>query len=361
MKNVALNQVLYDVLKARFGNVRISNQGVAQVSQYGRRINPGRDKRSDNWYLNLVEPGEYYQVCCPYCNDTRFRLYFNHRWGRKDPDGNRNLWMAICYNENCLSSYDRRQRLYDEMTDRTCTHLERAPISKGIAIDPSKIVMEWPGPVTRVDKLPENHKAVQYLLSRNFDPVRIGRFYNVHYCHDSFRWLARDRLIIPIYEEKVLKGWQARYIGEINWKRKNAQPKYYTCPGTPRRYVIYNLANAACYRTGVIVEGPTDVWSLGPMACCTLGATMTPQQRLKFHRHFREHTAILLYDADAWDKPGTKKIVEAFTGKFAGGFAAIKLPKGRDPGNMDREFLREFIVAKAAKQGVHVSWSKRKC
>ncbi len=360
MKNPALNPALYDALKSRFKQVRISNQGIPQVAQYSRRINPRRNRKNDCWYLNLIEPGEYYQVCCPYCHDTRFRLYVNHRWGVKDEEGSRNLWMAICYNENCLNSVERPQQLYDELTDRTCHVLDNARVlDNGEEFDPSKIVMDWPGPVTRVDKLPENHKAVQYLLSRNFDPEKIGRFYNVHYCHDSFRWLARDRLIIPVYADKVLKGWQARYVGEINWKQRNAPPKYYTCPGTPRRYVLYNIANAAKWNTGVIVEGPTDVWSFGPMACCTMGATMTPQQRQKFHRLFRKHSAVLLYDADAWDKPGTQKIIEAFTRKFDGGFAAIKLPHGRDPGNMDRDYLREFVEAKARKQGVKVSWSKR--
>ena len=96
-----LNPYLYKLLKDHFGHVRVSNTGVAQVGEYHKSAF-GAEKR-----LELVEPGEYYQVCCPHCNDTRFRLYINHMWGRNDKLGNRNLWLAVCYNENCLANYER--------------------------------------------------------------------------------------------------------------------------------------------------------------------------------------------------------------------------------------------------------------
>lgn len=352
-----LNPRLYRLLMDRFRQVRISNQGVAQTARY--RFDRIRNRNA----LDMIEPGEYYQVCCPHCNDTRFRLYINHRWGVEDDQGYRNLWMAICYNENCFADGDRRRALYEELTSTMGVTLDHARILPGEEVDVSKVVMEWPGPVTRVDKLPEDHKAVQYLLSRNFDPEKIGRFYNVHYCHDSVRWLAKDRLIIPIYQKKVMWGWQARYIGELPWydkkKRKMLPPKYWTVPGTPRRHLIYNMANAAQYCTGVIVEGPTDVWSFGPMACCTFGDTMTSFQRRRFHSQFQNHAAILLFDPDAWNSPKMQKIVEAFEGRFSGGFAAVKLPEGRDPGNLDRGFLREYVAQEARSAGVTVSWMRR--
>ena len=362
MKTQPLNPLLYRLLKERFRSVKVSNQGVAQIAKYAKQVHHGSNSGKE-WFLNLIEPGEYYQVCCPYCNDTRHRLYFNHRWGVRDEEGFINLWMAICYNENCLHDYERRRDLYEELTANRGSKLETAVIKPGVEIDPSKVVMDWPGPVTRVDKLPRGHKAVQYLLSRDFDPEKIGRFYNVHYCHASFRWMAQDRLIIPVYRNKVMCGWQARYVGELPWydrkKRKSLPPKYYTCPGTPRRSILYNFANASQYETGVIVEGPSDVWGFGPMCCCTLGSTMTVDQRKLFHSAFRKHSAILLFDPDAWDKPGTQKIIEVFEGQFAKGFAAIKLPDGRDPGSMDREFARDFVAQEAKAQGVKVSWRKR--
>ena len=349
-----LNPKLYRLLKERFGHVRVSNEGVEQVGTYGFNVVEGRDE------LNLIEPGEYYQVCCPFCNDTKFRLYVNHMWGFMD-HGSRNLWMAICYNENCLNTIERRARFYEMVLD-TMGGLDGCEIRKGKEAETSEVNMDWPGPVTRVDRLPADHKAVQYLISRRFDPAVIGKFYNVHYCLSSFRWLAQDRLIIPIYSRKRLAGWQARYIGEINWKSDNAQPKYYTCPGTPRRKLLYNLGNAENYHTGVIVEGPTDVWSFGPMAVCTLGSTMTRQQKEAFLKRFKDRSAVLLYDPDVFKDPkklpSIEELISNLKNSFRKGFAVVKLPDGTDPGTLDRQFLREFVAGEAKAQGVEVSWRK---
>lgn len=364
-----LNPTLYDLLKARFGNVKISNQGVSQHGVYRPRDNRPRDNRQcdrkgkKQWYLDLTEPGEYYQVCCPLCGDSSFRLYINHTWGKQDEEGHRNLWLMICYNENCYADADRRLELYEELNEPGGPNLARAQIEPGEEIDPNEIELDWPGPVTRVDQLPDSHKAVQYLVSRHFDPERVGRFYNVHYCHTSFRWLASDRLIIPVYMDKKFMGWQARYIGEMKWNKPGAPPKYYTCPGTPRRLLVYNVGNAAQYQTGVIMEGPTDVWSFGPMGVCTLGSTMTHQQQRRFLRAFKDHSAVLCYDPDVQKDPkkwnGVEKLIRKLDGHFAKGFAVVWLPEGRDPGSMDREFLRDYVYDEARKQGVKVSWRKR--
>jgi hypothetical protein len=287
-------------------------------------------------------------------------------WGRQDDQGRLNLWMAICYNENCLGDYERRREFYDKLTARDGPVLARARIEEGHELSPSEIKADWPGPVTRVDQLPQDHEAVQYLLSRDFDPDKIGRFYNVHYCHASFRWLAANRLIIPIYEDRQMVGWQARYVGELPWHDKSKEdlpPKYYTMPNTPRRAVLYNFGNCCQFRTGVIVEGPSDVWGLGPMATATLGSTMTNLQRRKFITAFRKHAAILLWDPDVqadhkkW--PGVEKLIEHLHEEFRGNFTPVWLPQGRDPGSTERQFLRDYIADEARKAGVKVDWRKR--
>ncbi len=238
-----------------------------------------------------------------------------------------------------------------------------AKIREGKEVKPEDIVIEWPGPVTRVDKLPRHHKAVEYLVSRDFNPKVIGRFYNVHYCQTSFRYLAQDRLIIPIYLNKQLKGWQARYIGEMDWSKPDAPLKYYTCPGTPRGVLVYNLANAANYETGVIMEGPTDVWSFGPMGVCTLGSSMNDIQVRRFVSHFKQHSAVLLYDPDVREDrkkwPGIERLITKLHGCLPGRFAVVWLPKGRDPGSMDRKFMRAYVAQQARREGVKVSWKRR--
>ena len=44
-------------------------------------------------------PGEYYRIACPFCLDTRHRLWINHRWG-VGPDGvpnERLIGMPVSY------------------------------------------------------------------------------------------------------------------------------------------------------------------------------------------------------------------------------------------------------------------------
>ena len=349
-----LNPALYRALQQRFGSVLIRSEGESAV--LGGYVT---DPTTGHESLDVRHPGEYYAVSCPFCSDTRHRLYVNHLWGVRDARGYRNLWLAVCYNEKCLQTHpERRQELMDMIT-ATDGELSEVKIKPGKVIDPDTIEIAWPGPVTRIDKLPAGHKGREYVRSRGFDPDRIGRYYGVCYCHDSAYWLARDRLIIPIYQDRVLRGWQARYIGEMNWKAKDAPPKYWTAPGTPRRMLIYNLDRARQYDTGVIVEGPTDVWAFGPMAVCTLGATMTQVQRAMFHAAFKNKKAVLLYDPDRKQDDSVAKVARALEEALPGSFAQVWLPDGTDPGGLGRGFLRSYVAQEADRAGLKVSWSKQ--
>src|SRR4051794_18793914 len=68
--------------------------------------------------LQVDHFGEQYRVCCPFCPDTRKRLYINHRWGLFDErTRSKNLWLAKCYNEDCLKCSLRRRSLYNDVFD----------------------------------------------------------------------------------------------------------------------------------------------------------------------------------------------------------------------------------------------------
>jgi hypothetical protein len=359
MSTKPLNPLLYERLKTVFGHVRVSNEGQAMVSEYLK------DPLTGNWKKNLTCPGEYYQVCCDRCRDTRFRLYFSHTWGRRDEQGWRNLWLMLCYNENCYRDPEARKDMYERLC--ACRdELATARVFEGEVVTTPRDV-KMPGPMFRLDTLPEDHPANVYMASRHFDPVRLGRFYGVGYCPQSFYYLARHRIIIPVYDGGRLKGWQARYIGELDWKDKtqNTPPKYWTCPGMDRGRLLYNLDNARRYRTAVVVEGPTDVFAVGPMAVASLGFPPTKAQLRRLVDDFRNHSVVFLFDPDVRDRPATaekaqKLEIEMATEKpFAGGHAWVWLPGGADPGKHSREFLREFITKRAARRDVAVDWALR--
>ena len=350
-----LNRLLYRQLQRVFGRVRICNEGQAMVARYGHDAIKDRDE------LIITDPGEYYLVCCPRCSDTRFRLYINHRWGKRDEQGRRNLWLAICYNEDCYHTAEARWGLYAQLSEIEGV-LDNAPIAEGIEVTEAK-EMELPGPVFRLDRLEPNHAANRYLAGRFYDPEMLGRFYRVGYCPTSPYYLATNRIIAPVYQDGILKGWQARYLGECDWKSEDAPPKWWSAPGMNRAKLLYNWDNARAFRTGVIVEGPGDVWSFGPMAMATFGSTMTTQQRRMFVAAFGQGSGVIMYDQDVQDKPSTAasyaKLIEELRPQFRHGLASVILPAGADPGDLDRAVLRAIVAEQALTQKVIISWERR--
>lgn len=347
----ALNPHLYRRLKRIFGKVRVSNEGEAAAY---RASHDADDKPK----LFFSHTGEYYQVCCPFCNDTRFRLYINHLYGKYDTFGRVMKFLAVCYNEGCLQHERNAESLWEDLSQGDDDFLTQSRVHRGREVPVEAQETTWPGPCLKLTELRNTHPAIEYLRSRHFDVDYLADRFDVRYCVDSHYFLCRERLIIPVYERGKLKGWQARYVGD--WK-KGMAPKYFTFPGMPRRALIYNFDAAREWDTGIIMEGPTDVWAMGPMGVCTFGSTMTYMQQRIFRAVFRRRAAVLLYDPEEFEKESTRKLVRAFREKMPYTFAALKLPDGVDPGSLGtqgRDFLRDFVYYGAREEGVKVRFKR---
>ncbi|MCL2648188.1 MAG: hypothetical protein FWD61_14455 [Phycisphaerales bacterium] len=357
-----LNPTLYTLLLRHFGKVNISSEGQQMAGEYRKNISTGRD----DWQIQ--NPGEYYCVNCPYCSDTRQRLYINHRWGVRDAKGRLNLWLAVCYNENCMNP-SRRQGLWKRLQGPAS--LTTAKILPGKKVTDSPLT-QLPGPCTPLDQLDPSHSACAYLAGRLYDPVMLGKFYGVSYCLDSRYTLARERIVAPIYLNRELRGWQARYIGELTKEQAKTTPKWWSDPHMKKSMLLYNYDNARKFRTVVIVEGPGDVWSFGPMAVATFGTSFSERQAELLRRAFTPSThkerlalsCVLLWDPDVRaDEKKIKyvhaKVLPALKQTFGDRLATVWLPD-HDPGfYTDRGFLRRFVECEAQKQGVKVDWNLR--
>lgn len=351
-----LNPELYQRLKRHFRHVKISNEGEAMIY---RAV---QDPITDRPRLDITQDGEYYCINCPYCLDTRFRLYINHMWGKRDESGRRLRFLAICYNESCMDRPDNRADLQDILS-ATDGSLEQARIFPGKELSGDVAAMRLPGLVKTLDQLPGNHLARLYVESRGFDPDRLAKAYGVGFCTDSVFFLARQRLIIPIKHKNKLAGWQARYVGELDWRgsrKADLPPKYFTAPGMRRSQFLANLDKAKHFHTGVLVEGWFDVFGFGPMAMPVLGSTVATLQQREFVATFSKRAGVLLLDPEEIEKRTTVRLVEQLMPQFSGNFAAIKLPRGTDPGSLARDFLREYVADAAKDQGVQVSWGRIK-
>jgi hypothetical protein len=218
-----------------------------------------------------------------------------------------------------------------------------------------------PGHCVALTSLGSRHPAIRYLCEDRknpvgfrapHDPAVLERNWGVCYCVKAERGqgyapeLVQDRLIIPIWWDGQMIGWQARAI------TRGADPKYYTMPGFPKQKILYNGDRAKQFNFGVIVEGVFDAFSVGNCAVATLGHKLSWSQRELLSKWFGDKSVCLLYDPDA-----VKDIelnLHLMRGMFKGGIFSVSLAPKWDAGCMPTEFLWQLIRDAGLKAGVRV-------
>lgn len=344
-----LNEKLYSALLNSFGSVKIAREG--EPMQFVVRPNPMNGRKMAS-VLDAMS-GEYYRVCCPFCSDSRYRLWINHRWNTLDPVSGAAFGkgLCICYNDGCDlgEGVDRRVRrqkqdTLEKILKPYVAHTVRLRTPRRMV--PKAVEAKLPHDCVPLSRLSHGHAAIQYLLSRGFDPAQLERDWQVLYCYRDVNPSVSERLIIPIYDETGLRGWQARYIGT---PPSSNIPKYFTMPGTPRNNVLYNYYRASKYPFGILVEGVTDAWKVGLNAVASLGSSFSA-------RHFQMMQAAwgstglgLLYDNELDDPKKARKYRKALDmlrtpNAFAQGVVEFRLPPGvNDPGDMDSTQLKAYL------------------
>lgn len=379
-----LNPTLYGLLSQRYGEVEVVAEGQAiswslELSEWSRRQRISDTQTKKRYSRVVLASGEEYRLRCPFCKDHRPRLYINHRWGVWDEETESyNLFLAQCFNENCLAERDNQEALYRRLFllpkgqwDRTLR------VKVGAKTEPRKLQeLPPPGPMVCLDTLMRDnpsHHAVQYLLSRGLDPDYLGSRFGVSYCRESRYDLASDRIIIPIHMNGLMVGWQARYIGDDHFGEslnKAKIPKYWTSPGMPRKLTAYNFDTAVRHRMIVLVEGPVDVWKGGPCYMGLIGKTMSTQLIGKLasvmrRRHGEQASVFVMLDPeqDEKDKQRGKphhieRVYHSLLPLFPGRVGKVYLEEGFDPGKLDRRFLRSQVRKAGQEQGVPVYFGR---
>jgi len=316
-------------------------------------------------HVSPGQGGEDYKVCCPFCNDTRFRLEISHRWNTTDEATDAYFGMAFihCYNDGCDMNSDApwRRRLdgHEKMVEMTKPYIARN----------RPIVYEEPLREKRPIKLPDkclpivnlsvDHHAIKYLEDRRFDIEYLFRCFRVLYCLDDPNPMVAGRIIIPCYMREQLVGWQARCIGE---PESDNVPKYYTAPGTQRNQILYNYDNAKGFNFVVLVEGPTDVWRVGNAGVASLGSAVSRSQIQLLQVAWKDGWVGLMLDPEYVKKPRKEPLVPSPYEKlrttlsnptaFKRGMLEIVLPAGLDPGKFEsQELLWQFIRSTARMKG----------
>lgn len=337
---------LYARLQAYFGRVGIIRQGEKYVPAPAENGRP----RTRSW-------GETYVVRCPFCNGDE-KLNINYLWRLADPDTeSQRLWMAKCHKRDCLASYERRCQLAVMIFEKVSLgHKMKDVVLPGVARPP--LPPELPGDLVPLHRLPAGHPALDYLTSRKFDVEELYRDYKVSYCRQArFRFrAAENRLIIPVFHNQQLMGWQARYLGATIPGKKI--PKYFTMPGMKKSEVLYGYDLAASHNFVVLCEGPTDCWRFGPEAVALFGKTLSTRQRdlVVGHPAWARGCIVVLLDADA--RAETDRMAVDL-GQYARNVLRVDLPAGYDPADYSRRRLRREVFRLARARGIDLAALER--
>jgi hypothetical protein len=147
------------------------------------------------------------------------------------------------------------------------------PDYKDIPTEVQKVNHQFPSGVMPLQK---NHK--RYLEGRNFDPDYLEREWNLLGTGpiallDKIDY--RFRIMIPFFWNYEQVSFDSRDI------TGHHPSKYMACPKNrekiEHKHILYGK-QSKWKRTGIIVEGPTDVWRFGPCSAATSGIKYTPKQ-----------------------------------------------------------------------------------
>jgi len=362
------------------GKVLIANQG--QESQ-GRYVQDPFDLNK-RMQLKLLNFGESYRVCCPWCGDRTHRLWINHRWGVYDPMlGRANFRLLKCFNEDCHQD----SRFIDEMRNRV-EDLSNMIGPKAVpklqlnvpAAELSQ--MELPGECISFKDLPDSNPGAIFLRNRGYNPKKLSTYFKIGWCPSSKFKGADHRILVPLTQNNKLVGWQARFVDSYgngdtsnlykcsnelcshSWRHTENKPsncpqcglvdpvkilKWYTGPGTKKSSILYNFDIARSYRYVVVMEGAGDVWRLGSPhqadvpgpGVCAFGHKLSQQQIQLLEPLKSSGIVFLAFDTDVWDET-IKQYIELYKW-FPERVVPVVLPKDKDPGDMKHSDIWDSI------------------
>ncbi len=339
---------LYTQLRANFpGGVIIANQGE------GCSLSSSR-KGDGSIFTSIHHSGEYYRVNCPFCRDTRHRLWVNHMFGQSDANGRAMRFLATCYNESCLDDFSNRKRFNDVIfgfRNANERRTQRFALNQGEWIDPTNLApVEVPGqviPMSQLARSMPNHVAVDYMVRQRHYSLQMLDHYEIGYCTYAPRFPeAAGRIIFPIRMNGQLVGWQARYIGTTDWK---VTPKYYGMPGMRKRVMLYNYDKAKDKPFVVIVEGPTDCHVVGDTGVAIMGKNLSQYQSVLTLNTWTSKPIVLIFDPDAREE---MQATVADLRENNAVVVEVVLPGEYDCGDYDRRTLWNIIHAQANQMGV---------
>jgi hypothetical protein len=180
-------------------------------------------------------------------------------------------------------------------------------------------------------------KQIRYLESRDFDVDYLIKEFKIQGAGPHSLLIREDekplpyknRIFIPFYWYGEIVTFDARAITEDSFNKYQACPIEMEIRG--RKDILYGLQEK-WKDTIIIVEGPTDVWRMGPNSAATSGIKYTPKQLRLIAKNFKR--VPVLFDDESQAVEQADKLVGDL--KFRG-VDSFRVDIKGDPGGLSQE------------------------
>lgn len=272
---------------------------------------------------------------CPLCDDHKKRLYINRRsflWicHNCDEAGGLTRFLEQVLRIDPFVAYRLRKQIEGVKAPVVSKkpEVERADVDVPMALPDGFLPLDNPDD-------PLQRQFFDYLRSRGIDDLMI-RAHRMGYCLSGY---FSYRVIVPITRNGIVKGWIARAI--VNATDHPGFKKVLTSQGSKTSQMLFNLDHVKGLDEIGLVEGVFDALTLPDRLVASLGAKLSPYQRLML-REAGVKSIILFYDPDEAGIDATVKVAHEL---LASGFGVkvASLPPGIDANEAGAALVKKAL------------------
>jgi len=267
---------------------------------------------------------DWINIQCPMCPDSKKHGGFSILYGNYNCFRCGKHYILNVISSLLNVSIDAAARIYHENKVRGIETSFQKPFEKAC---PTKTCIL---PRNSVPLL-NSHK--RYLRKRGFDPDEIIREWGILGTNHIGPFMKR--IIIPIFVNGRMVCFTSRDITE------QADIRYKTCSieesEIPIKETLYGIDKCKGKKT-IVVEGPMDVWRMGPGTVSTYGTQYTNKQLEILIKRFK--TVYVMFDPDEAGQIASEKLYHELTG-FGIDSGIITLD-GKDPAELSLEEIKEY-------------------
>lgn len=354
-----LNENLYKAIAAAWDQTpKIINEGEQAQVDYPVPIISFIDTAITPIATNRIHGGEQYTICCPFCGDTRHRLYFSYLWATTITVGGATYRcsdsLVRCFNEECqrvpANKNLIRSRMSAILEDKNL--LESIQVTAVESEKVTQLANQVPIPPNLrsiTDPLVPEYVRHYWTRVRGYSPEVLDK-YGVKFTYLNYPVRAGARLcqqmvtIIPVYQDGDYWFYQIRLIPingnpELGYERDQLGvelPKYIIPHGSRKNWALYNIDNAVNYKTVYLVEGVSDVWRIGDAAVARFGKTLSRAQMVLLKEKLFNKRLVIVPDMDdpqAYEEALRQQIMLQNSNVFSDVLIS-SLDSGLDPGDL---------------------------